>query len=858
MPQERIAIEQDAAQARIDAYKDYEDQVADISTELVDTVRGIQDEITTVIEDAAEERVQIQEYALSERRDLEQQYQDDITQIESQRDADIQAQQDRLTDIQENALAARLDAEEDYADRMQDIQNNLVDRVVDIQRDLTNRLADLRQQELDTEQDRLDSLVELHEDTKDRLQALEQDRLRTQEDIRTKYSRDVEDARVRLQRDLKDAGGDEEKETAAQQRFDRRVQDLNRENHRDYLDLARKQEREREDLLRRQAEQEIAIAEQVSARLAEIEQQKTEAQAAARTGITEAESQAGVTFGEAQANYVSALSESEQAAAAHATALQAIAENTESALSEVNTKIVEITDAAFSETAAAASELKDALAALTLATDAELDALQSRTGATLGGLQGQITDAEGRAGLTFGEALQHYTPAVDLNTQALNTLNATLANINATETTGLTRLTAAGVADRAETTAAQQALLAEAGVSLDAARAGYVPALSAAAQATLTLNETIRDLDTGLQEALTAINVEGQLDRQTTAENIQTAIANALAQQLELEGQAGLTFAEASLAFQPGVSDLRQAGLDRGAALSGIDTAEQEGIAEVNAQSIADRLATDAEITAARDAYIQARDQAIFEHNTAIRELGVKEAADIATIKETLKVDLAGIQTTLTAELEEIREQKILFDTKMNELITAINETANLDFAALKTDTEAMRLELEAIAEEARNNAWKSAIFKVANVGITVAGVAVGAAVGGPAGAAVGGQIGGAIGGLVEQGGNELFHFEQTDAIARRLARTAAYRQPRPAPDYLPTPTQLRNAQDVGREVVAGVMEGFAQKDAATQVTPATGFDGTQEIQATLYIEYTDGVLIELRDQLLRIEQQDR
>ena len=32
-----------------------------------------------------------------------------------------------------------------------------------------------------------------------------------------------------------------------------------------------------------------------------------------------------------------------------------------------------------------------------------------------------------------------------------------------------------------------------------------------------------------------------------------------------------------------------------------------------------------------------------------------------------------------------------------------------------------------------------------------------------------------------EQGGNELFHFEQTDAIARRLARQAAFRQPRPA-----------------------------------------------------------------------------
>ena len=1220
--EERIAIEQDAAQARIDAYKDYEDSVSDIATELVDTVRDIQDKITEVVEDAAAERLQIQEEALTERRDLEQQYQDDIAQIESQRDADIQAQQERIVQIQRDADAARLAADQDYADRyqdiqnslvdtvrdiqaditevsaeaaaerlqiesdanaearadfeayqdeiagieaaritdvaqqearladrIQDIQNNLVDRVVDIQRDLTDTLADLRQQELDTEQDRLDSLVELHADSQKRIEDIERKGAQTQADIRREYHRDVQDAQLQLERALADADSDEDREQA-QERFNRRVQDIGIENRRDYEDLAVRQEREREAVLRRQAEQEIAIAESAAARLAEIESQKAEAQAAARTGIAEAETQAGVTFGEAQANYVAALSEteqaladvnakiveitdaafhetaeaalalkdslselaiqrhrtpvsalqgkrqetqvadlqgqitgaesragvtfgeaqenyvaalseSEQAAADHAEALKTIAENTESDIGEVNAKIVEITDAAFTETAEAALALKDSLSALDVETQNALSALTQRTGETVGGLQGQITDAEATAGVSFQAALTRYTPAVDLNTQALNTLNATLADITATETTGLTQLAAAGVADRAETTAAQQVLLAEAGVSLDAARAGYVPALSAAAQATLTLNETIRDLDTGLQEALTAINVEGQLDRQTTAENIQTAIANALAQQLELEGQAGLTFAEASLAFQPGVSDLTQAGIDRDTALSGIDTAEQEGLAEVNAQSIADRLATDAEITAARDAYIQARDQAIFEHNTAIRELGVKEAADIATIKETLKVDLAGIQTTLTAELEEIRDQKVLFDAKMNELITAVNAEANQDVSALKQDTAAMRSELEAIAEEARNNAWKQGILKIANVGITVAGVAVGAAVGGPAGAALGGQIGGAIGGLVEQGGNELFHFEQTDAIAyrhaqsagryfptqdqlrnasdvskhivagfteglsqsqgsilsanhiditanrvtlgtqslveelerklaqppvsevpiasgtpwdpyadrltmgdvlapgeaaanyaasygrylrdplnfltdqegydrgltaeegiakltdgigtrisdvvqgllayqntkderlltllsqlaqpfgsshenqtlatlfrnaglaylsepaprstlfhfeetdaiaRRLARQAAYREPRQAPDYLPTPTQLRNAQDVGREVVAGVMEGFAQKDAATQVTPATGFDGTQEIQATLhYRVWTDG-----------------
>ena len=926
--QERIVqIQRDADAARLAADQDYADRYQDIQNSLVDTVRDIQADITEVSAEAAAERLQIESDANAEARADFEAYQDEIAGIEAARITDVAQQEARL------------------ADRIQDIQNNLVDRVVDIQRDLTDTLADLRQQELDTEQDRLDSLVELHADSQNRIEDIERKGAQTQADIRREYHRDVQDAQLQLERALADADSDEDREQA-QERFNRRVQDIGIENRRDYEDLAVRQEREREAVLRRQAEQEIAIAESAAARLAEIESQKAAAQAAARTGIAEAESQAGVTFGEAQANYVAALSEteqaladvnakiveitdaafhetaeaalalkdslselatetqhalsarkaetetqvadlqgqitgaesragvtfgeaqenyvaalseSEQAAADHAEALKTIAENTESDIGEVNAKIVEITDAAFTETAEAALALKDSLSALDVETQNALSALTQRTGETVGGLQGQITDAEATAGVSFQAALTRYTPAVDLNTQALNTLNATLADITATETTGLTQLAAAGVADRAETTAAQQVLLAEAGVSLDAARAGYVPALSAAAQATLTLNETIRDLDTGLQEALTAINVEGQLDRQTTAENIQTAIANALAQQLELEGQAGLTFAEASLAFQPGVSDLTQAGIDRDTVLSGIDTTEQEGIAEVNAQSIADRLATDAEITAARDAYIQARDQAILEHNTAIRELGVKEAADIATIKETLKVDLAGIQTTLTAELDEIRDQKVLFDAKMNELINAINETANLDFAQLKTDTEAMRTELEAIAEEARNNAWKQGILKIANVGITVAGVAVGAAVGGPAGAALGGQIGGAIGGLVEQGGNELFHFEQTDAIARRLARQAAFREPRAVTqNFFPTVDQIRNAHDVGREVVSGALEAFAQRE-RTQVTAPTGdFDGTQEIRATLSIEWPDGATIELRDQILRVEQQDR
>ena len=110
----------------------------------------------------------------------------------------------------------------------------------------------------------------------------------------------------------------------------------------------------------------------------------------------------------------------------------------------------------------------------------------------------------------------------------------------------------------------------------------------------------------------------------------------------------------------------------------------------------------------------------------------------------------------------------------------------------------------------------------------------------------------------MQQGGEELFHFEQTDAIARRLSRQAAVRSPRPAPNYLPTPDQLRNARDVGREVVAGFTEGLAQRSDAGlgDASQQAGFP--EEISATIQIQFPDGTVQELRDQMVRLDQQDR
>ena len=145
-------------------------------------------------------------------------------------------------------------------------------------------------------------------------------------------------------------------------------------------------------------------------------------------------------------------------------------------------------------------------------------------------------------------------------------------------------------------------------MSIEAARTNYVPALSSAAAATLTLNETMQELDTSFRQAIAEIQDAGLVDRQAVDDAVQTAIADAVAQQTALETQAGTTFADASLAFQPGLSDIAQAGIDRDTALSDIDQTETEGIDAVNAQSIADRLETDAAITETRDQYIKARD----------------------------------------------------------------------------------------------------------------------------------------------------------------------------------------------------------------------------------------------------------
>ena len=483
-------------------------------------------------------------------------------------------------------------------------------------------------------------------------------------------------------------------------------------------------------------------------------------------------------------------------------------------------------------------------------------ALGTETSAALTGLEDQRSAAETRTGLTFDEALANYTPAVDLNTQALQALTAALDAADIERHSALGTLDATGSLDRLTTQTAQRELAVGAGVSIEEARANFVPALSSAAQATLTLNATMQALDTSFRETISEIQNAGLVDRQSVDLAIQTAIAEAAAQQTALETQAGTTFADASAAFTPGLSDISQAGVDRDTTLGDIDRSETEEIDALNAQSLADRLETDAAITETRDVFLKASAQETLKYQTEVRQINNAMRLAIRAVDKTLQVNLESIDDTLDAELAEIRELKTVFDTKISAMITAINEQGNLDVANLKADTAAMRSSLEAIAEEARDNQWKSALLKMASTGITIAGVAIGTAVGAPQVGLAAGQI---VGGLVEQGGNELFHFEQTDRIAHRMARSAAFRQPRAAPAYLPDSNQIRNARDVSKEIVAGLTEGLSQRNSGFGNVGASQQSGfPEEITATLQIQFPDGTVQELRDQIIRLEAQDR
>ena len=78
----------------------------------------------------------------------------------------------------------------------------------------------------------------------------------------------------------------------------------------------------------------------------------------------------------------------------------------------------------------------------------------------------------------------------------------------------------------------------------------------------------------------------------------------------------------------------------------------------------------------------------------------------------------------------------------------------------------------------------------------------------------------------------------------------------------LPTPASIKKRErTLGREVVAGFTEGLARSGNRRD----GGFGGAsqqasfpEEVTATVVVQFPDGSVQELRDQILRLEQQDR
>ena len=112
----------------------------------------------------------------------------------------------------------------------------------------------------------------------------------------------------------------------------------------------------------------------------------------------------------------------------------------------------------------------------------------------------------------------------------------------------------------------------------------------------------------------------------------------------------------------------------------------------------------------------------------------------------------------------------------------------------------------------------------------------------------------GGMGGIPGEPDNRLFHFPQTDAILRQVvAREAAALQPR---DYLPSFEQVRNAVDLSHHAAQGFIEGVRRNDGLSGDTQGGGVP--DEMRADITLNFGDGTVAKLRDQVVRLKQNRR
>lgn len=107
-------------------------------------------------------------------------------------------------------------------------------------------------------------------------------------------------------------------------------------------------------------------------------------------------------------------------------------------------------------------------------------------------------------------------------------------------------------------------------------------------------------------------------------------------------------------------------------------------------------------------------------------------------------------------------------------------------------------------------------------------------------------------------GGDALFHNEQLDRRLRFDVASAARRAP--APDYIVTDNQRRNAHDIGREITAGVTEALDARGARggglQGELNSGGLD--REIIIRNVLELPDNAISELNDNVVRLKDQNR
>ena len=863
-----VAIEQDAVAARFGVQVSYQERVLAINRDLVNRVQDLQTGLTETLSSInsdflareasrADALVALERETVERRVGAQAVYSERIDAINRSLVNDVRAIQSDIrriesdaaearSDIISEAVDARRDAESTYSERVQGIYNDLAGEIERIEVGLTNRLDSIRDRRLSAETDRIQALSRLNRETGE-----------TVSDRRLGLGRDIQDVLSAGGLGREDLSASRLGDIFGQQDFSdasrllgtfdadvlSEIEVLRREYFRDLSDIERETGRER-----------VAIAEASAGRQSDLDAEALEARTAASTARAGAEVGAGVDAETALANAVPALDAMTAAALAFSesvagidaqelASLQEIEVQSSVALAESRARIAELETEAGTTFATALSNLVPEVDASTQAlnelntTLGEIarDAAERRGGIVASGIsdravtEGRRADAisetgaaiaglEAEAGITFEEALGNFVPEVDASTQALNAFNTAIASINANLLGERAGILAEGEADRSEVAASRLALGADtagriaglesrAGITFEAALADFVPEVDASTQALITFNAAIASINANLSGERSGILTTGVLDREAVSVERAEAIAGTDAAILGLEADAGISFEEALAVYTPALDASTQALADFTAALERIRTQELSGLAGVASARVSDQAAVETEIAGRRAQFDTDIINAGNRQQARLEDITLAAGQQIADVNATLEVRLGDINATLSETLAVIREDKVAFDNAIFADIREIESDAAADIAEVRSDAAIMRSEIEAIAAEARDNAWKKGLLKMANVGITIAGAAAGLVIAGPAGAVAGAQAGAVVGGLVEQAGNELFHFPETDRIAFEMAH-AAGRRHRSAPDYLPTEVQLRNARDLGREVIGGFARG--------------------------------------------------